>query len=100
MGVSIHVNQEGWRHEMRCLLRLFVQHKAICVPDQRSVVCVEEHLVWKLCGHQEKKSSLIKRFGLTLLLLLRSCVVGLFTLIHTYFWMLIVAFSYLSFRKC
>lgn len=27
------------------LLRLFVQHKAVGVADQRSVVCVEENLV-------------------------------------------------------
>lgn len=36
------------------LLGLFVQHKAIGVSDQRSVVRVKEHLVWKLCGDQEE----------------------------------------------
>lgn len=48
MGVSVHVHQEGWGHEMGGLLRLLVQHEAVGVPDQRPVVCVEEHLVWKL----------------------------------------------------
>lgn len=33
---------------MGSLLCLFVQHKAVGIPDQRSVVCVEEHLIWKL----------------------------------------------------
>lgn len=41
---------------MGCLLRLFIQDKAVGVPDQRSVVCVEEHLVWKLCGDQEEEA--------------------------------------------
>lgn len=54
MGVSIHIHQERWRHEMGCLLRLFIQHKAVGVPDQRSVVCVEENLVWKLCADRDK----------------------------------------------
>lgn len=45
MGVSIHVHQEGWRHEVGRLLRLFVQHKAVGVSDQGPVVCVEENLV-------------------------------------------------------
>lgn len=58
MGVSIHVHQEGRGHEMGCLLCLFIQHKAIGVPDQWSVVCVEENLVWKLCGDQEEEAVL------------------------------------------
>lgn len=33
---------------MRRLLRLLVQHKAVCVADQRPVVSVEEHLVREL----------------------------------------------------
>lgn len=45
MGISVHVHQEGRRHEVRRLLRLFVQHKAVSVADQRAVVCVEEDLV-------------------------------------------------------
>ena len=48
MGVSVHVHQVGWGHEMGGLLCLLVQHEAVGVPDQRPVVCVEEHLVWKL----------------------------------------------------
>lgn len=40
---------------MGSLLCLFVQHKAVGIPDQRSVVCVEEHLIWKLRGDQEKQ---------------------------------------------
>ena len=55
MGVAIYIHQERWGHEMRRLLRLFIEHEAIRVPDQRSVVCMEEHLVWKLCGGQEKQ---------------------------------------------
>lgn len=46
--VSINVNQEGWGHEMRRLLRLLVQHKTVGVADQRPVVCVKEHLVREL----------------------------------------------------
>lgn len=59
MGVSIHVHQEGRGHEMGRLLRLFVQHKAIGVSDQWSVVCVKEHLVWKLCGDQEEDKKMV-----------------------------------------
>lgn len=40
---------------MGSLLCLFVQHKAVGIPDQWSVVCVEEHLIWKLRGDQEKQ---------------------------------------------
>lgn len=40
---------------MGSLLCLFVQHKAVGIPDQRSVICVEEHLIWKLRGDQEKQ---------------------------------------------
>lgn len=58
MGVSIHVHQEGRGHEMGCLLCLFIQHKAIGVPNQWSVVCVEENLVWELCGDQEEEAVL------------------------------------------
>lgn len=54
MGVSIHINQEWWGHEMGCLLRLFVQHKAVGVTNQWPVVCVEENLVWKLYGDQKQ----------------------------------------------
>lgn len=38
---------------MGCLLCLFIKHKAVGVPDERSVVCVEEHLVWKLCEDEK-----------------------------------------------
>ena len=46
MRVSIHIHQEGWGHEVGCLLRLLIQHKTIGIPDQWSVISVEEHLVW------------------------------------------------------
>lgn len=39
------------------LLGLLVQHKAVGVADQRSVVRVEEHLVRKLRGEKKNKSS-------------------------------------------
>lgn len=45
MGVSVHVHQEGRGHEVRRLLGLLVQHVVVGIPDQRPVVCVEEHLV-------------------------------------------------------
>lgn len=45
VGIPIYIHQERWRHEVWRLLRLFVQHKAVGVADQRSVVCVEENLV-------------------------------------------------------
>lgn len=54
MGVPIYIHQEGRGHEMRCLLCLLIQHEAIGVPDQRPVVCVEEHLIWKLCGEKQQ----------------------------------------------
>ena len=55
MGVSVHVHQEWWGHEMGCLLCLFIKHKAVGITDQRPVVCVEEDLVWKLCRDQEEE---------------------------------------------
>lgn len=54
MGVSIHVHQEGRGHEMRRLLRLFIQHEAVGIADQRPVVRVEEDLVRELRGDREK----------------------------------------------
>lgn len=37
------------------LLGLLIQDKAVGVPDQWSVVCVEENLVWKLCGQKQMR---------------------------------------------
>lgn len=48
VGVPIHIHQEGRGHEMGCLLGLLIQHKAVGVPDQWSIVGVEKHLIWKL----------------------------------------------------
>lgn len=56
MGIPIYIYQEGWWHKMGGLLRLFIQHKTVGVPDQWPVVCVEEYLVWKLYEDQEKKT--------------------------------------------
>lgn len=41
---------------MRRLLRLLVQYKAVCVADQRPVVCVEEHLVRELRRETTKQA--------------------------------------------
>lgn len=38
------------------LLRLFIQHKAVGVADQGPIVCMEEDLVWKLCGDQGEEA--------------------------------------------
>lgn len=54
MGVPVYIHQERRGHEMRCLLRLLIQHEAVGVPYQRTVVCVEEHLIWKLCGEKQQ----------------------------------------------
>ena len=54
MGVSIHIHQERRGHEMGSLLSLFIQHEAVGISDQWSIVCVEEHLVWKLWWDQER----------------------------------------------
>lgn len=54
MGVPVYIHQERRGHEMRRLLRLLIQHEAVGVPDQWPVVCVEEHLIWKLCGEKQQ----------------------------------------------
>lgn len=46
--IPIHINKEGWRHEMWGLLSLLIQHIVVGVADKRSVVRVEEHLVRNL----------------------------------------------------
>lgn len=48
--IPVHIHKEGWRHEMRRLLRLLVQHVVVRVTDKRSVVGVEKHLVRNLEG--------------------------------------------------
>lgn len=42
---------------MWSLLSLFIQHKTIGIPDQRSVVGVKEHLVWKLWSRNNTVTS-------------------------------------------
>lgn len=54
MRISIHIHQERRRHKMRSLLSLLIQHVVICIEDQRSVIRMEEHLIWNL---REKRFS-------------------------------------------
>lgn len=46
--IPVDVHQEGWGHEVWCLLCLLVQHIVVRVADKRSVVRMEKHLVRNL----------------------------------------------------
>lgn len=46
--IPVDVHQEGWGHEVWCLLRLLVQHVVVRVADKRSIVRMEKHLVRNL----------------------------------------------------
>ena len=43
--VAVHVDKEGWRHEVRRQLSLLVQHKLVGVAHKWTVVGVEEQLL-------------------------------------------------------
>ena len=48
VGITVAVDQERRRHQVRRQLRLLVQDVVVGVPDQRPVIRVEEHRLRKL----------------------------------------------------
>ena len=50
VGVAINVHEVRRREEMRRSLRLFIHHIVVPISHQRTVVCVEELLLWRLGG--------------------------------------------------